>query len=377
MLMFGLHAVLVGGLFSRLAEVQRALGLNEAAFGLALTALPLGGFVGTMISPGLIEALGPRRLLLAGFAVAGATPVLAGTAWDWGSLFAALFAFGLMMALTSIGSNVEADRVALATNAPMIARSHGSWGIGFLLASGLAALAIRAGITPMQQFWLMFGVAVAGAVALIGPLRESPARPYGRAGPVRPYGRAEQAGRLALPDGATWRVLSFALCGMVLEGVTRNFSVIYLRDGFGAADWVAALALPAFVIPQTFGRFATDPLIARMGVVRFTRVLSVISLIGLLALVFTGSLWVALAACAVIGLGASAAIPIATVALARGASRPVAESVAAFALVQSGVGLVAPVIYGMVAGALDHRYAMALMLPLPILAWIRARQVAG
>lgn len=368
MLIFALHAVLVGGLFSRLAEVQRSLGLSEAAFGLVLTAVPLGGVVGTLLSPGLVRRLGTRRALLSGFILAGSTPVLVGTALGWLSLFAGIFAFGVMMAITSITSNVEADRVGLATGAPMIARSHGSWGLGFLLCSVLASLAIRGGVTPMQQFWVMFAVAVAAGSLLIAPLRESPERPHGRGGGGQ---------RLAVPDSATWRVLSYALSGMVLEGITRNFSVIYLRDGFGAADWVAALALPAFVITQTLGRFVTDPLIARLGEVRFTRALSVVSLIGLAALAGTGSLWVALAACAVIGLGASASIPIATVALARGVMRPVAESVAAFAIVQSGVGLVAPVIYGWAAGAVDHRFALALMLPLPVLAWIRARRISG
>lgn len=367
MLIFGLHAVLVGGLFSRLAEVQQSLGLSEAWFGLALTAVPLGGLVGTFLSPGLIRRIGTRRVLLAGFALAGATPVLAGAATGWLGLFAGIFAFGVMMAITSIASNVEADRVALASGAAMIARSHGSWGLGFLLCSLLASLAIRAGVTPMQQFWLMFLVAAAAGAWLLVPLRESPERPHDG----RPGGQ-----RLALPDRATWLVLSYALSGMVLEGVTRNFSVIYLRDGFGAADWLAALALPAFVVAQTLGRFVTDPLIARLGEARFSRALSVISLIGLAGLAVTGSLWVALAACAVIGLGASATIPMATVALARGARRPVAESMAAFAVVQSGVGLIAPVIYGWAAGAVDHRFALALMLPLPVLAWLCARHIA-
>ena len=368
MILFGLHAMLVGGLFARLAEVQRALGLSEQMFGLALAALPIGGFAGTIMAPGLAERHGTRRLMLAFYPLAAIIPALVGAAAGFAGLFAGLFAFGLVLAATSIASNVEADRVALATNAPLIARSHGTWGIGFLVSSLLSALAIRAGISPMQQFWVMAAVLGLGASIIIWPLRQSPPRPHKRNGPQP---------RIALPDRTTWTVLGFALSGMVLEGVTRNWSVIYLRDAFGATDWVAALALPAFVITQTMGRFATDPLAARFGDAAFSRALSACALLGLVGLIFTGSIWVALLACAVIGLGCASTMPMATVAIARDTARPSAESVAAFAIVQSGVGLAAPVIYGLAAGAVDHRFALALLMPLPVLAWLWARKISA
>lgn len=368
MLLFGLHAAVVGALFSRIAEIQRALGLDELAFGWVMVGLPAGFIAGTFAAAPISQALGIRRQLLAAFPLAALTPLLAGLSPGFWPLLAALAAFGAMTAVANLGVNVEADRLALATGRPMIARCHGAWGLGFLAVTSLGALAIRADVSPLAQFWGLFVLIGIATLILIAPLQPSPPRAHQRSG---------KSPLLALPDRASFLVMGFALSGIVWELITRSWSVIYLRDMFGTSDWVASLSLPVLVLAQTAGRFLSDGWSARAGEVTVARALSLITLAGGCLLVATASVPLALAACALIGLGTSVTFPMAMSALTRHPNRPAAESLAAFTVLQNVVGLVAPPAFGLAAASFDLRLALALLLPLPLIALIHARELRG
>ena len=364
MLIFLLHAVLFGSFGGRLAEVQRDLGLSASAFGLALAGQPVGFILGTFVSARINDALGNRRSMLLVFLISAPMPVLVAQAAGFWPVFSALFLFGLIPSFANVAINVEADRVAHATGKPVLARSHGVWGLGFLAASGLSVLAIRAGVTPIQQFWAVAALVIVAALVLIWPLVESPARGHDRAG---------AAPRVALPDRASLRMMGFASFGIVSEIIARSWAVIYLRDAFHTADWIAAAALPAFIAMQTMGRLVTDPLVARLGEVGLGRALAVTGFAGLGLLITAPNVELALVGTALTGLGSSAIYPLAIAALARRTERPSAESMAGFSILQNLAFLAAPVLFGFAAEAMDLRLAMALFLPLPVIGYFYAR----
>ena len=171
-------------------------------------------------------------------------------------------------------------------------------------------------------------------------------------------------------------LLGYAASGLVAEMILRNWSVIYLRDIFGAADWLAALSLPVFVLTQTAGRFALAGLAARFGVGPVAQALTLITLTGIAMMVLANGYGVAMLGCALIGLGTAATYPLAFSALARMTSRTSGESMAGFSILQNLLWLVAPPLFGMVASGVDMRFALALMAPLPVLALFHVRQVA-
>jgi predicted MFS family arabinose efflux permease len=366
MLVFGLHAMIVGGFFSRIAEVQRELGFSETTFGLVLTGVPVGVILGTLVVSRLVEGWGTRRVMAVNFTLFAMATLAAGAVSGFGGFFAALAAFGFTLSLANVAMNVEADRVALATDRPMISKSHGTWGLGFLLATAGAALAIRAGVTPEQQFWVVAGIVLLAVAVLILPLAESPPRKFARSGPPP---------RFAMPDRGNLLILAFAASGILLEGITRSWSVIYLRDAFGAADWVAALTLPSIVVMQTAGRFLSDTMARRLGEIGLARMMSSVTLAGVVLLVLTPSITLALLACALIGFGISITHPMATVANARRPDRPASENVAAFASLQNVLAFLGPSGFGLIAGATDLRVALACLLPLPFLAWYFAKEL--
>ncbi len=366
MLTFTIHSTIMGGLFSRIAEVQRDLQLDAERFGLAMAGMAVGVLLGLPVSAALCDALGNRRLTMLMFAGAALAVPLVGLAPGFWALFGAVLLLGLTTSMANQAMNIEADRLALASGRPLLALSHAVWGVGFLVSSSLGALAIRLGITPLTQLYLLAAIVLAGVVLIVAPFRESPPRPH-RGAPVA---------RIALPDRANLALLGYAASGLVAEMILRNWSVIYLRDIFGAADWLAALSLPMFVLTQTAGRFGLAGLAARFGVGPVAQVLTATTLIGIAMMVLANGYGMAMLGCALIGLGSAATYPLAFSALARMTSRTSGENMAGFSILQNLLWLVSPPLFGMVASGIDMRLALALLAPLPMLALFHVRQVA-
>ena len=351
MLAFSSHAFVVGSQFSRLPEIQKSLALSEADFGLTLMGFTAGVFLGASIVSGYLDGLGPRRILMFFLPVFAATPLLEAHASGPYSLCATLFAAGMMLAVNNIAMNVEADRFEAATGHRIMNKCHGMWGVGFLIITSLAAAAIAAGISPVFHFAILFCSMVVFSTLVLRRISELPAR---ESSAVR------NRRRFAVPTRSTFLILGFGLSGMWLEGSTRMWSVIYLRDTFGQPEWRAALGLTAIITAQTAGRFLADGWIGRFGPITVARTLAVVAFTGLACIVFAGSSYVAFFGLVMIGLGISTAHPQSLSAVAQLGDRPASENVAALASLQTLVVFAGPPVFGLVASAFGSRFAFGL-----------------
>ena len=364
-LIFAIHGAVVGTFFARIAELRLSMGLSEADLGVALVGVPAGVLAGSLVISGAIERSGTRRILLTMLPVFAIGLVLAAFAVSTATLFATLVLLGFGLTNANIAMNVEADRVEAATDRRLINRCHGSWGVGFLVASLAGTGAVAAGIVPLIHFVVAAVLLSALAVATVASMQASPPRVH-RAG-------SRPARRLTLPTVGVLLVMGFALSGIVLEGSARNWSVIYLRDDFIVAAWVSTLVLPAFVFTQTAGRFLADPLIDRYGPVRVALATSAVSALGLALAVIARSVPLALAGFALIGLGISTVQPQAMSAAARFGDRPSSENVAAFMTLMTAISFIVPPLFGYVASRYGVRASFAMLLPLPLIALAFAR----
>lgn len=367
LLIFAVLGVALGSLFSRIAELQLAIGLSEAQLGIAFVGVPTGVFLGSLFISRGIEWRGTRFVFLVSLPVFGAALILASFAFDTGSLYAALFVFGLSLSSSNIAMNVEADRVEAATGRRLINRCHGAWSVGFLAASLAGTGMVALGVPPTLHFVFVLAAIMAAWAAIVRPMEQSPPRVHA--------GKAK-APRFALPSAGVLLIMGFAFSGILLDGSTRNWSVIYLRDEFSTAAWVATLALPSVVVAQIVGRFAADGLIERFGPVRVARTLAAVSVVGLALIVGTPWVIVTLIGFALIGLGISTVHPQSLSAAARLGDRPASVNVASFSNMQTVIGFVAPPLFGLIAERYGIRTSFALILPLPILAIVFARYLA-
>ncbi|WP_421725330.1 MFS transporter [Bauldia sp.] len=362
---FALTGLITGTFFSRLAELQLAIGLTEGQLGVALIGLSTGVFAGSLLVSQAIERHGIRRTLLWGLPLFAAGPLLAALLADGApSLFLLLVLFGVGLAVSNIAMNVEADRIEASHGHRLLNRCHALWGVGFLAASAAGTAMVAAGIPPLWHFVGLFILIAGATVAFVRPMQPVAPRAHRGNGARR---------RFARPTVAILLIMGFAISGMWLEGTMRNWSIIYLRDVFEPAEWVATLTLPSIVAFQIIGRLSADTLIDRYGPVRFARVLTAITFIGLLLVVTSDSIAVTLVGFALIGLGISTAHPQAMSAAARLGDRPSSENVAALSTLQTVLGLISPPMIGAVASAYGIHAAFVLLLPLPIIAIYFAR----
>lgn len=364
---FFLHALPQGALFTRIADLQLALGLSKSELGLALLGQPAGAIVMFLVASRIVEHIGTRLAMMGtigGMAlllfVIGFMPGL----W-W--LFAALAAFGAVFALSNIAINVEADRVEAALGRRVMNSCHGTWSVG-LLCSSLVGAAVRGvNLAPVEHFALVGVPTAIGIVLVCLPFTEAPARLHAAAGPAR---------RIAVPTVMIVLLLGYSVASSFAEGGLRNWSVIFMRDNFSAPDWVDTLTLPAFMAAQAVGRLLADHAVGRFGPVRFAQALVVTAILGLVLIVFSPSLIVALLGFALLGAGVCASFPLSTSAAARLTDRPSSENVAALTMSQQVLLLGAPALLGWVADGFGIRMAFAIMIPPLVLAFHLARYLA-
>ncbi|MBL8593877.1 MAG: MFS transporter [Devosia sp.] len=366
-IVFFLHALAQGGMFSRIPDMQLALGLNEAQLGLALLGQPAGAILSFLVSSQVVERVGTRTVMLTTIPLLALVLVGIALAPSLILMGVGFAVFGAAFALSNIALNVEADRVEAASGRRLMNTCHGIWSIGVLTASLIGTAMRGFDISPAVHFAVIL-VPVLVGMALFGlPMQPAPARPHSS---------ARTGFRIALPTPMTLLLLGYAFGASLLEGGLRNWSVIFMRDSFVAPDWVDTLTLPAFMTAQSVGRLLADRAVHRWGPVQLARGLTVTALIGLLLVVFSPNLIVALCGFTLIGFGVCVSFPLSTSAAARLGDRPASENVAALTMSQQLLLLGAPALLGWIASTASIRITFAVLLPPLLLAFYLARYLA-
>ncbi len=367
MAVFFIQALAIGGFFSRLAEMQQAMHATPAQLGLALLGFDLGAFSTFPFAGRLIERFGTRLTLTFGlplFALAIALDTLAPTP-------VVFFFCSILVAMgftaTAISMNVEADRIEYATGRRILNRCHGMWSLGFFAASliGIAMVALH--VPPAVHLFSTVPVVLVASLVLVAPM--VPLAP-------RPHSGEVEAPRFATPTWATFMLIAFALGSIWLEAGIRTWSVIYLRDVFHTAEWIATTTLSVAIGAQVVGRMLGDGWIERYRPVRVAMVLSAISFVGLVLVVIGASVPLSLLGFALIGFGVATSFPQAMSAAARLGDRPASINVASISFMNAVVLFLTPPIMGLSASQWGIRASFALILPLPLLAVFLARNLA-
>ena len=362
---FFLHAISSGGLYSRLPSIQRDLGLDFGTLGLVLSGLTAGSIFTFFFVSRLIEGFGPRWVLAATIPFMGLGTALIAAMPSGPALFAYLIVYGVLYSLPNAAMNIEADRIEAAAGRRVMNSCHGLWSIGYLLATLIGTLAVALQLSALWHFGLM-------AIPLLGiglwvTLGIDPAPPRAHA--------ATEVRRFALPTLAIVLLVAFAIGPNLLEGGLRNWSVIYMRDSFGAPGWVDTLTLPVFLIAQAAGRLRADGWVTRFGPVPTARVLTAIAAIGCVLVVLAPHLIVALLGFLLIGVGVCTTYPLTTSAATRLGDRPASQNVATLTLVNQLVQLGAPPLLGAIANYAGIRAVFTVALPFVVASFWLARSL--
>ncbi|MFJ5699497.1 MFS transporter [Arthrobacter sp. NPDC093139] len=359
---------------ARLPAIRDGLDLTPATIGLLLLCMSAGSFLSVSASGLIVLRLGSKRTIRTGSIMVGAGLVLAGFGTSVlaspPAVAAGLVVIGLGTASWNTASNVEGAAVERAVGRHIMPRLHGAFSLGTVAGAGLGAWAAGAG---MPVFWHLAaaGLVVAGSVTTAARWFRADITPVEHVAPYRPDTfedpstgpipiiRAGTEGADAPLDNKrkiaqAWRdkrtlLLGVMVLGLALaEGAAGDWVALALADGHRQSDAAGAAGYGIFVTFMTIGRFAGTLVLDRFGRVPVMRWCSALAVAGLALFVFAPVPWLAFAALAVWGLGASLGFPVGMSAAADDPAKAAAR-VSVVSTIGYGAFLCGPPLLGLLA----------------------------
>lgn len=359
---------------ARLPAIRDGLDLTPATIGLLLLCMSAGSFLSVSASGLIVLRLGSRRTIRTGsimvgcgLAVAGlGTSVLASPL----AVAAGLAVIGLGTASWNTAANVEGAAVERAVGRHIMPHLHGAFSLGTVAGAGLGAWAAGADV-PVFWHLAAAGLVVTGSVTTAARWFRADVTPVERAAPYRPDTFEDpstgpipvirlggEGGEAPLDNkrkiAQAWRdkrtlLLGVMVLGMALaEGAAGDWVALALADGHDQSDAAGAAGYGIFVTFMTVGRFAGTVVLDRFGRVPVMRWCSALAVAGLGLFVFAPVPWVAYAALAVWGLGASLGFPVGMSAAADDPAKAAAR-VSVVSTIGYGAFLCGPPLLGLLA----------------------------
>lgn len=272
--LFLTNGALFANLLPRFPEIKAVLGLDNAGFGLAAAAFPLGAMLAGLAAGALIRRFGSARVAVAGTVLTALALACAGMA-PTGLLFAVgLGVAGAMDAITDVGQNSHGLRVQKLFGRSILNSFHAVWSMGAVLGGLMGAAAAGLGI-PVQLHLAVSG-ALFAAVSLCSLrfLLPGTGEADAEAAPAEEASdgaRPAQAGGTASRFGGRGKYLVLlalvlvAAAGSLVEDAGNTWAALYLKEGFGAPASIAGLGFVALVGAQFVGRLVGDRLVDRFG----------------------------------------------------------------------------------------------------------------
>ena len=362
--LFFINGMIVATWAARIPAIKHALGLSQAALGLALLGGALGALVAMNIAGYVAARVGSRPVAtLTTLALCGTLPLLA-LAPNPVLLFGALFLFGASIGSMDVSMNVQGVAAEKGYGRPILSSFHAMFSVGGLLGALAGGLAAAVGWNPALDFGVVAIVAVILGVISVPGLMPSNAD-SGGAGVA-----------LALPSRALLAVGLVAFCTVVAEGAMTDWTALYLNMTAGAGVGVAALGFAAFSLSMATSRFAGDRLNLRFGPVSLVRVGALIAACGVILALAAPLPVPAIVGFGLTGIGLASIFPIAISAAGRSRDMPVGTAVASVATWGYFGFLAGPPTIGFIAQATSLRLALGVVVALCLLAALLATAVA-
>jgi predicted MFS family arabinose efflux permease len=292
---------------SRIPQVRDRLHLRPSELGLVLLAIAAGSVIALPLSGPVLARLGSRRtvvvtsLLFATGLGAAALGYLSGVV----PVVAGLFLVGLGSGAWDVAMNVQGARVEQHLGRSIMSRFHAGFSLGTVAGAliGAAMVALRVPVTAHLA-------GVAAVVAAVVPAAVRRFVPDHGDDPAAQEAGANGSSWAAWTEPRTLLIGLFVLAFAFAEGTGNDWISVALIDGYHAHATVGTLGFAAFLAAMTTGRWVGPGLLDRYGRVAVIRVLSILSVVGLVLFVFGPSVPVAFAGAVMWGGGTSLGFPV-------------------------------------------------------------------
>lgn len=335
-LLFAVNGMVLGGFGGSLPSLRERLDLSATHIAIMLFAGGLAAITSMQIGGRLADAVGARRVALAGLPMLILAAVVLAFAPAYGFAVVGAMFMGFGNGAMDVAMNALGVQVEQARRRPIMSFFHAFWSVGgFVGAGAVLVLATLAGLSGAAIVLpLMIMLAVIATALLVLLLRITPEAEI--------ISHSVDGVRTKIPRMA-WLLGAMALAFGLSEGTAVDWSALHVTDVAQVDSTTGALGLIAVSGFMVVIRLLGDRLVARFGrrnVVRFG--------------------------------GVCAALGYATVAMV--SSLPLL--VAGWAVVGFGVGMIAPQVYA-VAGHLGGGRVLAVVVTFGYAAFLLGPAVVG
>ena len=297
----------------RLPEVRSLLDLSTAGLGWLLVSGSVGALVALLNSGRYISRFGARHAIGVGFGLLTVSMIIMGAGVIVGSLpvvIVGALISGAAFGLGDVGINVEGADLEKQAQRSLLPQLHGAYSLGTFAGAGVGTLC---GALVIDLFWQQTVLAVALVLVVSVSLRFLP-RNTGIS--VAESSSNQASGNAARPQSRTRLTTRLLFLGIGILGVT-------LAEG-AANDWLTIAVVDDFKLSATFAGITFACAMTGMVVVRFTagrtvdrwgrvvalRASAIVGIIGVLAIIFAPTIYVAWVGAAMWGAGVALGFPL-------------------------------------------------------------------
>lgn len=342
---------------SRIPDIKRTLGLDDAQFGLLLLVMAVGAVISFPVAGRFIDRLGAAKMTKSlTFATLLAVTCLAFSETVW-MMAPVAFVAGWFIGAMDVSMNAWGAEVEVDLGRPIMSSLHGLFSVGAGAGAAAGAGALLLGLSVIEHFVLW-------ALVMAGPLVYVARVPW-----VSPphVGGMAKGPLFAIPKGALFLVGVMALVAALGEGAITDWAALYQIQELGFEQSSASIGFSIFSVAMVLMRFAGDRVIARFGAVRVARISGLAAVAGTLCLVVGENIWIVWAGCWIMGIGYAVIFPLA---MSRAANDPTMSKGTALAAVTTlgyGAFLLGPPILGFIGEAISLRAAFGIVAVLAVL----------
>lgn len=317
---FALTGLGLSSWLSRLPETRAALGLTSSQLGLLLLLTAAGSVVALPLSGALVARIGTARAVTAGVVlmssgIAGAAAAAHGLGSP-AATGAAMLVMGTGLGLWDVSMNLEGAEVERELRRSTMPAFHASFSFGTVAGAAGGAAAAALEVPVLVHLLLVAAVVLVAGLASVRRFLPRPPAAAATATAAAAPGAAAPAAAGSPSALAAWREPRTLLIGVMVlaaaftEGTANDWLAIALVDGYGVEPAVGALGFAVFVSAMTAARLLGTRALDRWGRVPVLRVAQLLALVGVVVVVFGGSLWLAALGALLWGAGASLGFPV-------------------------------------------------------------------
>ena len=350
---FFIQPVVFGVWLALIPEVQSGLNLDKSQLALGLMGAPTGMLMTLPFAGKVANTFGIRKILYVGFPVFFLSITLIGLVDGLYSLFLVLFLVGVNMSLLELALNVHAGRVEKHTRRVIMNRCHGFWSLGIMTGSLLGSA------LHSESTVLMILIMCASALFPVAWLLCLGLPSYENITDVEvpPVFMIPQFPAILI------YICVFAFGITIIEGAMADWASVYVKEMLGPEAQGTGYGFGLFAAFMALGRFFGDYLKIKLGTIIVARVFVILAILGLIILVTTDDLWLALVGFALTGMGVSIGFPLAVTSAASIDDKREASYVAFLSLIALIGFLVGPPIIGFLANVTNLKTGFIMLFP--------------